>query len=116
MSIRFQGGSSGVSNPEVHMDSRTLISCHLQMIALQCCTCASHCLSWATVLHSELVVFECIEHVSLSRLPLQAIARKLVELRIVLPSCDLSKLVARFPPLLLELEASAVAAQVSSIR
>ena len=47
---------------------------------------------------------------------MQAIANKLVELRVVLPHCDLSKLVARFPPLLLDLEATAVARQLSGLR
>ena len=47
---------------------------------------------------------------------MQDIANRMLALREILPHCDLSALVARFPALLLELEPSAVAAQLSDLR
>ena len=47
---------------------------------------------------------------------MQDIANRMLALREILPHCDLSALVARFPALLLELEPCAVAAQLSDLR
>lgn len=47
---------------------------------------------------------------------LQAIANKLVRLREALPNTDISKLVARSPAVLLELDPAVVAARLSELR
>ena len=46
----------------------------------------------------------------------QAIANKLIQLREALPNTDISKLVARSPAVLLELDPATVAARVSELR
>ena len=46
----------------------------------------------------------------------QAIAKKLIQLREALPNTDISKLVARSPAVLLELDPSTIAANVSQLR
>ena len=46
----------------------------------------------------------------------QAIAKKLIRLREVLPLTDISKLVARSPAVLLELDPAIVASRVSQLR